>query len=1254
MSDFCPICFHPTEAAVCEHCAADLRLLRKMRSLESVAAPHALQETLQAYQQLHLPQAISRVLGKLAERALQVGEWRAARHHFEHILALDPSHTTPVFRTAIKRQLGALLGRTGELPLALHLLSVAQAAGDNLALIEKLRLELDTLSKRDAMTTIAELERLPTMPRRAKAWRLEALIRLGTLETDAELNAAVQDAEYAGDLYSEAITRRALGIWQANHHRHPAAHYNLQQAINLFRGDPYELARTQIDLARAYLLTEVSSTHGDATNTTIANARALLGAAVTTFRRLGTPLANQRASDLAQSLMIGRSAPRPKPDATSGSVGLVWVALHGVWDEKAWGHILETAQRQGAFAERMLGGVVVVLGQAQHQNDLDLIAETALALYELLSHHQVQFNVGKKTSFGIAAALGMLPEDEKNALKTLALLPHTPLFQETRAQAATLNGDIHLGAMLALGTRFATTPIEPPDAKDPAWYKLEPASGKGRKALKRWHLDDSAAIFTRLDPILDKAKGQGGFIAVVGAAGSGKTRLLECLADELESSTKAWLIHLRGRDAKTHQPFGAIRSWLGAELQQTSLSPRERRLTHIATFRRSVIGLLNSKPLLLVVDDAHLLDSGSLETLQAVLPLIATHRLMFLLGARTEEGAYTRLMDAAAQALPQASHRLHLSPHAQTLPRPLPDDALTRHVAASAAVLGDRFAGVVLRRMTQVAKLETHLGKLQEAGIIQLTEKKGVWMFQQTAERDALYVGLNPDYRAVLHWYARQALKELGLPNDEHVYPAGLSEPALKVSMRAAQMALETDSAPEALLHFDRALALADESASVSLLLARVGVLLSLEDWQAAAETLAKVDTLSGLSPRDRALILVYQGELHYRVGEYANLFHLYEQAAALIRDLPDADTGEHISILYAQALARFKRGELEMARSLTGGALHMASQAKLEGEMGHLWELLASIHQQRSEIQPALHAITRAINTYQRAGHSWQNVQPLRLLGGLLMEMGQLDDARKRLQEALDLAAAIGDRRAMMDLYYQLGVIANYRGEFGKLAQHHENALKVALFCAEENQKARAHARLAEGLTLQGKLIDAAQHATLSVQLAQGDAQAEAQLALARVSLALNCLDDADHAIQNATSALLASEESPLRLQVLLGALEVALVKEANEDFDKIWNTIREIPASPAHVFVRAQIGLLVGHSKAARQEWNNAAREFEQAAKAFTQLGAVYWRGKARAALKEIAPHAPGYSALRGNLRAGSDSVTPTPPSKVTRHLG
>ena len=81
MMTSCPVCFNTTDQAICPHCETEIQHVHKIRALEAIAENRnitaTLQEALRQYRKIGASwQRLGRVLGKLSDLSLEVGEWR--------------------------------------------------------------------------------------------------------------------------------------------------------------------------------------------------------------------------------------------------------------------------------------------------------------------------------------------------------------------------------------------------------------------------------------------------------------------------------------------------------------------------------------------------------------------------------------------------------------------------------------------------------------------------------------------------------------------------------------------------------------------------------------------------------------------------------------------------------------------------------------------------------------------------------------------------------------------------------------------------------------------------------------------------------------------------------------------------------------------------------------------------------------------------------------------------------------------------
>jgi hypothetical protein len=97
---------------------------------------------------------------------------------------------------------------------------------------------------------------------------------------------------------------------------------------------------------------------------------------------------------------------------------------------------------------------------------------------------------------------------------------------------------------------------------------------------------------------------------------------------------------------------------------------------------------------------------------------------------------------------------------------------------------------------------------------------------------------------------------------------------------------------------------------------------------------------------------------------------------------------------------------------------------------------------------------------------------------------------------------------------------------------------------------------------------------------------------------------------------------------------MELALAQEDSEAFIQAWAAAREITLDD-DTFIRARIQLMLGRYRATQNEWNDAARELEQAGKAFATMSATFWQQRAKSELRDISPNVPGYAHRTTQIR-------------------
>lgn len=1216
---YCPVCYQEVAAQTCPVCATPLSSLpnsaaRRVSPMQPDTL-HVLTDALRRHQHETSLRAVSMM--NLATYWWRLGRWRLARLHLEAVLS-EPS-LNPAFQAAVQRQLGSILVATGEVILGSHLLRQAMTAGDTGAKREWMRLAIANRRFDEAKQLTRELESVPFFSMEAQAWRIEILARQGDSTANDWATLTLLAAIDKDDDTAIALSRRALGLLSKNHY--PEARASFEQAIEFFRRtyDVYELAQTLYDLGRLCLR------HGD-----VRCSRRALGEAVLHFLNIGAVPSYLKTWEFLKSLPPDPPDEIVKQDATRSMVTLLWVDLEGRWSDAHRRTLQEMAIRQGGACDATADGLLTLFGG---QHDPHVAVETAMAFYEFLkplADQNLREWASESLHFRILVMTGMLPYEEYDLLYTLQTIAGTHTFQQ-----AQLNGQkdtilVDDTVYLETEAHYTYTLARLDERKSPQWWTLiTPYQHiKSNILPNRTQLEGQEDILHAVDRLLTQLGTQkaGGLVVLEGGPGAGKTRLLEILRAEIRSTLPAMLIQLRGSHETRHEPFGALREWLAADIPVAAEDAQERQRTYLAAFHQKVLDYLRIRPVLLVMDNVHLLDTASLQALQSIFPLMAQYPLIILLAARPE-GRWQKMMYKIQRALGPKAVRVALPAAQPPLRESWPEELTARRVLECAAVLGREFSVQVLRYMLAVPDITRCLMDFQQDKILSPTDDPLIWRFVYAEERDRLYRRLTPAYAALLHGYAWSALKALHLPTHAHAHEAELHSVALPEILQKLARVRYFDTPQEALACYEDALMhQPSHPVSINLMMGRVEMELELGLLEEAEQTLRLLNRRNNLTDEQYARLLYFQGELLRRLGEIPSLFKIYSNALAYLRaESPTpAMINLQVDLLYALAMAHFRNKEIEIARSLLGTAIFKAEQVGLPYQLARLWMLLAQMHQTRTNYQQAWKTVRKTLEVQEKLGYRYNTAETHLLAGNLQEMMGSLSKARDHYQQALIRFEEIGNLESALHVRLRLAQGALHEGKFDLMTDHLESALQLAAFSESMMLRVQIHSTYAEGLALQGYLVDAFEQANLGIDLARrfGEklAMCEGYLALAKVGRTAHWWSNAKDAIDHALQLLPPGVFALLRLRVIVTLMEILLAKGDMEAFVKAYGLTRDINPTPGDELVRARLNLLIGRYRLNQENWNMAAVEVEKAYRIFTRLGASYWLPEARDLLREI----------------------------------
>jgi DNA-binding CsgD family transcriptional regulator len=447
--------------------------------------------------------------------------------------------------------------------------------------------------------------------------------------------------------------------------------------------------------------------------------------------------------------------------------------------------------------------------------------------------------------------------------------------------------------------------------------------------------------------------GRGGTVALVcGEAGSGKTAIADALAGYARAAgvRVAWGACHESDGGAPYEPWLAVLHALGqsaADLGRLFSGERAGRFQLFAEVATIVRGAAPGAGLLVVLDDLHWADTGSLLLLQALAGGVDDVPVMFLglfrdPGIRTEPAALLRAIgreriartmtlaglgpaDAAALAGSSAGHPLPEATAAAIVERaggnPLFIRELTRLTGPSSAagalpgsireVIGQRIAqlpgpaATVLRHaaiggreftaplVAAISDRDTGdvldaLGAAAAASLV--TFSGGVFRFAHVLTQEVLYAEVPPARRPRLHARLAEALASSGAADVvahhlREAVPVLGAGPAVRATLDAARQADRQLAYEHAAGQYRAALGLMDETGAAE----RAAVLLDLARCQARAGAVdhawASCQAAAGIARATGAPDVL-------------------ADAATVLRGLPDSATAPQINALCREALA--------------------------------------------------------------------------------------------------------------------------------------------------------------------------------------------------------------------------------------------------------------------------------------------------------------------------------------------------------------
>jgi predicted ATPase/class 3 adenylate cyclase len=692
-------------------------------------------------------------------------------------------------------------------------------------------------------------------------------------------------------------------------------------------------------------------------------------------------------------------------------------------------------------------------------------------------------------------------------------------------------------------TTYATTPIEPFAAKGKAELvrasAVGPAVGEREQEVSGPLVGREDELAALLAALRESVAGSGGLALVTGDSGIGKTRLL---AELCARAADARLVRVQCAQAGTRHPYAAAGALLRRALQVDAHAPAtlvERRLRtvvgdggpelepwlpllglvvgldlpptaesaaleerfvadRIATSFEALLELVLPGAALVIVDDAHWLDSASAALIDHVAMGIADRSWLLVVARRADDRvldtpevveplllplapldrpATVRLVVALTEDAPLPAHvtariaaRSDGSPlfvtelvramregsDHDTLPESVEDlmalridelSAADRAVLRQASVMGARFTRADL---VAALELDEHRAEaiLERLDGYLIADGEGALSFRHGLLRDAAYHGLPFRRRRALHRRVGEALEQradgeggsLAADLTHHFFEAGQWSKALRYGLVAGSEARAVYANVDAAVVLDQAVAAATR-------------------WRGARpETIARAA---------EAL-----GDVRVSLGQFDRARAAYIVARLRVR----GDAVERARLIRKEGAIDHRLGRYPEAIRLLTGALRLlegVSSPPATAQRARIEALLGIINLWYGRPRASVEWLTRAISDAESVDAKKALAHAL---AGIDQAYNALGDARRATHSAraLEIYRELGDLVSQGGVLNNLGAIAYYAGRWNEALDLYGQALTSWDQAGDTRSVSLASFNIGEILSAQGRLDEA------------------------------------------------------------------------------------------------------------------------------------------------------------------------------------
>lgn len=241
------------------------------------------------------------------------------------------------------------------------------------------------------------------------------------------------------------------------------------------------------------------------------------------------------------------------------------------------------------------------------------------------------------------------------------------------------------------------------------------------------------------------------------------------------------------------------------------------------------------------------------------------------------------------------------------------------------------------------------------------------------------------------------------------------------------------------------------------------------------AEAIAKLDQTNPEHQAALGTLLVHQAKMHERLGHFDAAEQLTHQALALLRPLKEFEP--IIWGLGTLGTNAAVRGNHTQSLAYREEALSLANAIHNERLIAVCYGWLAISEDHRGNYPQAKHSYREAIHLFRKLGNRIGALYNLNNLAQLTLDLGELEEARSLLQQALEQAKATDTRSLMAEILMRLGNCYHKLGDYPQAQQYSREALELAKEDEDPPLEIELHLTLSEIALAKGENPQAKQH---------------------------------------------------------------------------------------------------------------------------------------------------------------------------------